>query len=88
MSVMLVKMEAGKSDYDEMVIHDFVEFCYVLDGEIEYRTDNRIYRLCEGDSIYIKAGVPHLVHNPGTREAKLLAVMGHIHPHMQHLRHD
>ncbi|MUG67860.1 MULTISPECIES: hypothetical protein [Paenibacillus] len=26
MSVMLVRIEAGKSDYDEMVVHDFVEF--------------------------------------------------------------
>lgn len=83
MSVMLVKLEGGKTDYDEPVIHDFVEFCYVLEGCIEYRTDKRSYLLSEGDSIYIKRNVPHLLYNPGTKEAKLFAVLGNIHPHLQ-----
>ncbi|MFB5682296.1 helix-turn-helix domain-containing protein [Paenibacillus terreus] len=83
MSVVLVKIDAHKTDYDEMVTHDFEEFCHVLEGCIEYRTDKRTYRLEEGDSIYIKKNVPHLLYNPGTQEAKLLAVLGNIHPHLQ-----
>lgn len=83
MSVILVRLEAQQADYDEMVSHDFEEFCYVLEGCIEYRTDKRTYYLSEGDSIYLKKNVPHLVYNPGEREAKLFAVLGNIHPHLQ-----
>ncbi|MDU7473847.1 MAG: helix-turn-helix domain-containing protein [Paenibacillus macerans] len=83
MSFMLVRIEAGKTDYDEMVTHDFVEFCYVLEGCIEYRTDKRTYRLEEGDSLYMKKNVPHLVYNPGTKEAKVFVVLGNMHPHWQ-----
>ncbi|MTI47162.1 helix-turn-helix domain-containing protein [Sporosalibacterium faouarense] len=83
MSVMIVKIAGEKTDYDEMVTHDFVEFCYVLEGCIEYRTDKKNYHLSEGDSIYIKRNVPHLLYNPSRKEAKLLAVLGNIHPHLQ-----
>ncbi|MFP7335230.1 XRE family transcriptional regulator [Shouchella clausii] len=83
MSVMVVEIAAKQTDYDEMVTHDFVEFCYVLEGCIEYRTGSRTYSLSEGDSIYLKANVPHFVYNPGMQEAKLVAVLGNIHPHVQ-----
>ncbi|MDO3408951.1 XRE family transcriptional regulator [Saccharibacillus sp. CPCC 101409] len=83
LTVMLVGFEAGKTDYDEKVVQDFEEFCYVLEGCIEYRTDKRSYLLEEGDSIYIKKNVPHLLYNPGQREARLLGVLGSVHPHLR-----
>ncbi|WP_018751132.1 helix-turn-helix domain-containing protein [Paenibacillus sanguinis] len=83
MSFMVVKIEAGKTDYDEMVSHEFVEFCYVLEGCIEYRTRQRTYRLEEGDRIYIQKNVSHLLYNPGPKEAKLFGVLGSLHPHWQ-----
>lgn len=78
MSVMIVRIEAGKSDYDEFVVHDYVEFTCVLEGNIEYRTEQKTYYLKEGDSIYLKRNTPHLVYNFGDVEAKLLAVLGNV----------
>ncbi|WP_059050945.1 helix-turn-helix domain-containing protein [Paenibacillus senegalimassiliensis] len=82
-SFMVVKIESGQTDYDEMVCHDFVEFCYVLEGCIEYRTPKRTYRLEEGDSIYIQKNVSHLLYNPGPEVATLVGVLGSLHPHWQ-----
>lgn len=83
LSVMIVKIGARQSDYDEFVAHDYVEFTCVLDGCIEYRTERKTYFLKEGDSIYLKRNVPHLLYNPGKTEAKLLAVLGNIHHRMK-----
>lgn len=83
MSVIVVTIEAGKTDYDEKVSHDFVEFCHVLEGEIEYHTEKKIYYLSEGDSIYIQRNVSHLIYNCGKKDAKVIAVLGSIHPYLE-----
>lgn len=78
LSVMLVTIEAGQSDYEEFVAHDYAEFTTVLEGCIEYCTHKKRHLLQEGDSIYLKRKVSHLLHNPGNTQAKLLAVLGNL----------
>ncbi len=87
MSVMVVCLGGGESDYQEYVTHDYAEFVTVLSGIMEYHTEKKVYRLEEGDSFYLKPHIPHLLHNPGQEEAKLLAVLGNIHPNIYSEKH-
>lgn len=75
MSFMIVNLEGKKKDHSEFAIHNSTEFTLVLEGCIEYQTEKGNYRLFEGDSIYIKKEVPHLLYNPYEEEAVILAAI-------------
>jgi DNA-binding transcriptional regulator YiaG/quercetin dioxygenase-like cupin family protein len=76
--VVSTEMEAGETDSEEYVVHDYVEFTLVLEGTVEYITDEGTYRCGKGDSIYLSRKVPHKLHNPGGRTCKLLITLGSI----------
>jgi transcriptional regulator with XRE-family HTH domain len=68
----------GETDSDEYVIHDHAEFALVLEGTIEYITDEGTYRCTKGDSIYLSRKIPHILHNPGRNPCRLLGALGSI----------
>ena len=57
------------------ISHDGQEFCYVLEGLIEFTYDGRSFILEPGDSVYHDAGRPHAFHGLGTAPARMLAVV-------------
>ncbi|MFQ3348390.1 MAG: putative cupin superfamily protein, partial [Paracoccaceae bacterium] len=36
-----------------------LEMLYVLEGEVKYRHDDKIFHLCPGDSLFFDADAPH-----------------------------
>jgi transcriptional regulator with XRE-family HTH domain/mannose-6-phosphate isomerase-like protein (cupin superfamily) len=73
-----IRLEGGQVDCEEFVVHNFVEFTYVVEGEVEYVTDSGSYLCKTGDAIYIKRNVPHQLHNPGEKDCKLITALGNI----------
>ncbi len=39
--------------------HPGIEFIYILEGEIEYRHGNQLYRMTAGDSLTFDGDIPH-----------------------------
>ncbi len=55
--------------------HDGEEFLFVLEGNLEFRTENDVHRLKQGDSLYFESDVPHAYRAVGKRNAKAIAVV-------------
>ena len=66
-----------KSDKFPTFQHDGVETIYMLEGIVEYRHDDRLFRLEPGDTLFFEADAPHgpeiLVKLP----AKFISVISH-----------
>jgi transcriptional regulator with XRE-family HTH domain len=62
------------SDY-KLSSHEGEEFIYVLQGSIEINYGKDVYRLSEGDSIYLDSVVAHNVHAAANQKAKILGVV-------------
>jgi transcriptional regulator with XRE-family HTH domain len=70
----LITLEPGDGSAANPITHPGEEFAYCLEGEIEYRIGDRLYRLEPHDSIAFEAAQPHCFYNPGESDAKLLVV--------------
>jgi transcriptional regulator with XRE-family HTH domain len=78
MSVVIASLAPGMSDSPDFVTHGYSELCIALEGSMEYRTDSGSYVLAEGDSLYLRENVRHMVYNPGNSQASILAVFGNV----------
>jgi transcriptional regulator with XRE-family HTH domain len=70
---------SDRSEDFEMLIHEGIEFMYVLSGSFVYRVADRMYDMSPGDSLCFDAGVPHGPEKLLTTPIKLLAVIGSPH---------
>lgn len=59
MEPFIVEMEERESEAIEFNNHRGEEFLYVLEGTLEFHSNDTILRLNEGDSIYFDSVVPH-----------------------------
>lgn len=62
------------SDTEEKLVplsHDGEEFCFCLEGDIEFRTDEKTIILRAGDALHFYSTVPHVIRGmgPGTPKA-------------------
>ena len=73
LEVILMRLDAKCWSREDYVRHDTAEECItVLSGVLTVDCLHEEYRLYEGDSIYIRRGIPHKVYNPGSTEAAAL----------------
>lgn len=56
--------------------HDQEELFYVVDGTVEFRTDDGVVTVDEGEAFYVPPGRPQRCANVGDVEARVLAVGG------------
>jgi transcriptional regulator with XRE-family HTH domain len=70
----LVTLEAGAGSAVDPITHAGEEFVYCLDGEIEYRIGDRLYRLEAGDSLLFQATHPHCFCNRSEERATIMLV--------------
>ena len=49
----------AESDTFPAFQHDGLELLYMLEGEVDYRHGDRIFRLKPGDSLFFDADAPH-----------------------------
>jgi quercetin dioxygenase-like cupin family protein len=70
----LVTLQPEADSGDQVMAHDGHELVYCLEGEIEYRIEDRIHRLGAGESLLFEAWLPHCWCNPGDKPAIFLLV--------------
>lgn len=70
-------VEFPTQEKEEMVFlsHEGEEFLYVMEGQVEFRTLDRVETLDPGDSIYIESELSHSFRRVGTETARALAVV-------------
>ena len=70
-------VEIDTGDHSELAASKHVgqEFIYVLEGEVEWRSDEESHRLGAGDAIYFNSEIPHRIIGLGEHKPKVLAVI-------------
>lgn len=75
MEPFLVEFKRKRADQLSFFSHEGEEFIYLLEGTLEFRTENHQFVLQPGDSLYFESNVPHAFRAIGRRHAKALAVV-------------
>lgn len=55
--------------------HEGEEFIYVLEGRLEFRTDDRVEILLPGDALYFESEINHSFRSVDEKPAKVIAVV-------------
>jgi transcriptional regulator with XRE-family HTH domain len=75
MEPFLVEFKRKKVDQLSYFSHDGEEFIYLLEGTLEFRTENQQYILRPGDSLYFESSIPHAYRALERKNAKALSVI-------------
>lgn len=75
MEPFLVEFKRKKADRLSYFSHEGEEFIYLLDGTLEFRTENQHYVLYPRDSLYFESSIPHAYRALERRNAKALTVV-------------
>ncbi len=70
MEPFLVEFKRKKAEKLSYFSHDGEEFIYLLEGVLEFRTENQQYILYPGDSLYFESSIPHAYGALGKEERK------------------
>lgn len=74
MPLLITIKKAGKTHKEENKI-DTEKFIYVMEGRIRAKIGKEEYSLAKGDSLYFDASLPHILHNNGKGDARVLSVL-------------
>jgi len=75
MEPFLVEFKRKRPERLSYFSHDGEEFIYLLEGKLEFRTEDQQYILQPGDSLYFESSIPHAYRALGRRNAKALTVV-------------
>lgn len=75
MEPFLVEFKRKKVEKLSYFSHDGDEFIYLLEGTLEFRTEDKQFILQPGDSLYFESSTPHAYRALGRRNAKALTVV-------------
>lgn len=75
MEPFLVEFKRKRIDRLSYFSHDGEEFIYLLEGMLEFRTEDQQYILYPGDSLYFDSSIPHAYRSLEKRNAKALTVI-------------
>ena len=75
MEPFLVEFKRKRADKLSYFSHDGEEFIYLLEGVLEFRTENQQYVLYPGDSLYFESSVPHAYRALENKNARALTVV-------------
>ena len=75
MEPFLVEFDAEIEEKPIPLSHDGEEFCYCLEGEIEFITDDKRIILQPGDSLYYYSNIPHVLRGIGPGKPKGIFVL-------------
>lgn len=75
MEPFLVEFKRKKVEKLSYFSHEGEEFIYLLEGALEFRTEEQQYLLYPGDSLYFESSIPHAYRAMGRRNAKALTVV-------------
>ena len=70
----MLLLELEPSAARPLIETEAFEYKYIICGDVEYRFNDEIYVLTEGDSILFDGRIPHTPKNLGKKKAKMLVV--------------
>ncbi len=75
MEPFLVEFKRKKPEKLSYFSHEGEEFIYLLEGTLEFRTEDQQYVLYPGDSLYFESSIPHAYRALERRNARALTVV-------------
>lgn len=75
METFFVEFDTTTQEDAEPLSHDGEEFCYCLEGEIEFTTDEGKIILRPGDALHFYSNVPHVLKGVGPGTPKAIFVL-------------
>jgi len=75
MEPFLVEFKRKKAEKLSYFSHEGEEFIYLLEGILEFRTEDQKYVLYPGDSLYFESSIPHAYRALEKKNAKALTVV-------------
>lgn len=75
MEPFLVEFKRKRVDQLSYFSHDGEEFIYLLEGVLEFRTEDQKYILQPGDSLYFESSIPHAYRALERKNARALTVV-------------
>ncbi len=75
MEPFLVEIEPRDEKNTPIYHHSGEEFLFVLEGELEFRGDDRVIVLKRGDSLYFDSQIPHALRGLSGKKVRVLAVI-------------
>jgi transcriptional regulator with XRE-family HTH domain len=75
MEPFLVEFKRMKAENLSYFSHEGEEFIYLLEGTLEFRTQDQQYILYPGDSLYFESSIPHAYRALERRNARALTVV-------------
>ena len=75
MEPFLVEFDSGIDEKPVPLSHEGEEFCYCLEGEIEFITDEKRIVLQPGDALYYFSKIPHVLSGIGPGKPKGIFVL-------------
>jgi transcriptional regulator with XRE-family HTH domain len=75
MEPFLVEFKKKKAEKLSYFSHEGEEFIYLLEGTLEFRTEDQEYVLYPGDSLYFESSIPHAYRALERKNAKALTVV-------------
>jgi transcriptional regulator with XRE-family HTH domain len=75
MEPFLVEFKRKRAEQLSYFSHEGEEFIYLLEGRLEFRTEDQHYLLYPGDSLYFESSIPHAYRALGRRNSKALTVV-------------
>jgi len=75
MEPFLVEFKKKRADQLSYFSHEGEEFIYLLEGTLEFRTENQQYILHPGDSLYFESSIPHAYRALERKNARALTVV-------------
>lgn len=73
---LIMVLEPGGGEIGDPYRHPGEEFALCLQGEIEHRVGDRLYRLAPGDSLLFDPHQPHSFRSVSSGQSRLLIVLG------------
>jgi len=75
METYLVEFEQDANSENIMNSHPGQEFCYVIEGKLEFILEDKTYILEAQDSFYFNSNAPHLINNMSLQKSKIIWVV-------------
>ena len=75
METYLVEFEPESDSNKLMSSHPGQEFCYVIEGSLEFVLEGKSYMLEKDDSFYFNSNIPHLARNISLNRTKIIWVV-------------
>jgi transcriptional regulator with XRE-family HTH domain len=75
MDTFLIEFESGSDAGEIMKNHPGQEFCFVLNGKIEFTLDDKIFLLEKNDSFYFNSARSHSVRNVSKEKSQIIRVV-------------